>query len=76
MASDFLEVVEDAGYTGMMYGSKNYLEKIWLDYPYDTWLAHYVDHTSYSGDYKVWQMCNDGIIDGINGSVDINIMYE
>ena len=76
MASDFIDVVEDAGYTGMIYGSKNYLEEIWLPYEYDTWLAHYTDKTSYKGDYKFWQLCDDGVIDGINGSVDIDIMYE
>ena len=76
MAEEFLNIVEKAGYKGMIYGSKTYLERIWLDYKYDTWLAHYTDHTSYEGDYKYWQMCDDGIIDGINTPVDIDIMYE
>ena len=76
MAEDFLNTVESAGYKGMIYGSKTYLERIWLDYKYDTWLAHYTDHTSYAGDYKYWQLCDDGVIDGINAPVDIDIMYE
>ena len=75
MADDFLKTVEREGYKGMLYGSKTYLEKIWLETKYDTWLAHYVDNTNYEGDYKIWQICDDGIIDGINGPVDINIMY-
>ena len=75
MADDFLKTVEKEGYKGMLYGSKTYLEKIWLETKYDTWLAHYVDNTNYEGDYKIWQICDDGIIDGINGPVDINIMY-
>lgn len=76
MAEEFLKTVEDAGYKGMLYGSKNYLEKIWLDYKYDTWLAHYTDYTTYEGDYKFWQICDDGVVDGINALVDIDIMYE
>lgn len=76
MAEDFLKVVEDAGYKGMIYGSKNYLEKIWLETKYDIWLAHYNDTTNYKGKYKFWQICDDGKVDGINTPVDINIMYE
>jgi GH25 family lysozyme M1 (1,4-beta-N-acetylmuramidase) len=59
----------------MLYSSKSYLEKIWLPTKYDTWLAHYTDKTNYSGNYKYWQICDDGIIDGIDGAVDIDIMY-
>ncbi|MBE6161466.1 MAG: hypothetical protein E7158_04525 [Firmicutes bacterium] len=76
MAESFLNTLENEGYKGMVYSSKSYLERIWLDYKYDTWLAHYVDKTSYVGDYKFWQICDDGIIDGIDGAVDIDIMYN
>lgn len=76
IADTFIETVKKAGYEGMLYSSKFYLENIWInknDYP--IWLAHYTDETSYKGKYKIWQMCNDGVIDGINGDVDIDIMY-
>ncbi len=76
IADTFIETVKKAGYQGMLYSSKFYLENIWEnknDYP--VWLAHYTDETNYTGKYKIWQMCNDGVIDGINGDVDIDIMY-
>ena len=76
IADTFIETVKKAGYEGMLYSSKFYLENIWEnknDYP--VWLAHYTDETNYTGKYKIWQMCNDGVIDGINGDVDIDIMY-
>lgn len=76
MAEDFIKTVEKAGYKGMLYGSKNYLEKIWLPTKYDIWLAHYTKETSYEGNYIFWQKCNDGVIDGIDGAVDIDIMYN
>lgn len=76
MAEDFIKTLEKAGYKGMLYGSKNYLEKIWLPTKYDIWLAHYTKETSYQGKYRIWQKCNDGVIDGINGAVDIDIMYD
>lgn len=75
MAETFLDTVRDAGYEGLLYSSKNYLERLWFPSKYDTWLAHYIDKTSYKGDYKYWQMCSDGKIDGIKGAVDIDIMY-
>lgn len=77
MADTFIETVQKYGYDGILYSSKNYLEKIWNnknDYP--VWLAHYTSNTNYTGKYKIWQLCNNGRIDGINGDVDINIMYK
>ena len=76
MANSFLDVFKEAGYEGMLYSSKNYLEQIWLKTEYPIWLAHYTYKTSYSGDYSYWQMCNDGQVDGIYGDVDINIRYK
>ncbi len=75
MAEDFIKEVEKNGYTGMLYSSKTYLENIWLPTKYDIWLAHYTEHTSYTGKYKFWQICDDGVIDGISTPVDIDIMY-
>ena len=68
--------LEKKGYKAMLYSSKNYLEKIWLPTKYPKWLAHYTEKTDYQGKYKFWQLCNDGKISGINGPVDINIMYN
>lgn len=74
-AKIFLDRVAEDGYSGMLYSSKNYLEKAWLELEYDTWLAHYTEQTTYQGKYKYWQLCEDGIIDGIDGKVDIDVMY-
>ncbi len=75
MAHTFLDTIKEAGYEGLLYSSKNYLEKIWLPTKYDTWLAHYTKKTNYEGSYKFWQLCDDGRVDGINGAVDIDILY-
>ena len=77
MANTFLSVIEKANYKGMLYSSKSYLENIWYKTKYDTWLAHYTENTDYEGKYKVWQLCNNGIVPGIDDNmVDINIMYN
>lgn len=76
MAETFIETIEKDGYKGMLYSSKSYLENIWLPTEYDIWLAHYTSKTDYNGNYHMWQLCNNGKIDGINGAVDIDIMYN
>lgn len=76
IADSFIKTVNDNGYDGMLYGSKNYLNTIWKYHTEEVWLAHYTDKTDYDGDYKMWQLCDDGKIDGIDGYVDINILYK
>ena len=76
VAEAFLEKIEDKGYDGMLYGSKNYLNSIWKYHDYDVWLAHYTDQTDYDSHYVMWQLCQDGRIDGINTAVDINVLYK
>ena len=75
-AKVFIDTVESHGYQGALYGSKNYLEKVWLSHPGITWLAHYNETTNYNDNFKYWQICDNGKIDGIEGTVDIDIMYE
>ena len=75
MAESFADVIEDAGYQGMIYSSKTYLENIWLPSNKDIWLAHYTDKTNYQGSYRMWQMCENGRVSGISNAVDIDILY-
>lgn len=75
-AESFIKTVEKAGYSGMLYSSKTYLENMWMKRDYKVWLAHYTNKTDYEGEYVFWQMCNTGEVDGIKGNVDIDIMYK
>lgn len=75
MAEAFLEEIEQAGYQGMLYSSKNYLENIWFPTKYDIWLAHYTKETTYQGNYQFWQLTSNGKVEGIKTPVDINIRY-
>ena len=76
IAHSFINTLEKKGYNGMLYGSKNYLISLWKYHTNPVWLAHYTDNTNYEGKYFMWQMCNDGKIDGIEGYVDIDILYK
>lgn len=75
VANTFLDNLEDAGYKGMLYSSKVYLEKIWYPTKHKTWLAQYNKQATYKGEYCIWQMSSIGVVDGIDGDVDIDIMY-
>lgn len=75
IANTYLNEVENAGYKGMLYSSKYYLENVWFKTKYPVWLAHYTEKTNYQGEYSYWQLCSNGRIDGISGNVDVNVMY-
>lgn len=76
MAESFLKVIEDKGYDPMLYSSKTYLENMWLETKYPIWIAQYNTKVTYEGDYKIWQLCDNGKVDGIDGPVDIDIYYK
>lgn len=75
IASVFMKEVEESGYDSMLYSSKYYLETIWYSEEYTNWLAYYTKNNDYANTHKMWQLCNNGKIDGITGYVDIDVMY-
>ena len=76
-ADSFIKTLEKSGYHGVLYSSKNYLEKIWNTLDHDVWLAHYTDKTDYEGKYMMWQLTSGGVIPGItDNTVDVDILYR
>ena len=76
-AGEFINTLKKAGYDGMLYSSKSYLESIWLENSYTTWLAHYTSNTDYKGNYKCWQRTSSAKIPGITvNTVDFDICYK
>lgn len=76
MYNRFRKVLEEKGYKTMLYGSKFYLNNIWKTKDKDIWLAHYTSKTNYDKDYVMWQFSDVGIVDGINGFVDLDVLYK
>lgn len=76
VANAFMNKIENSGYNAMLYGSASYLNNIWFESKYHTWLAHYTRKTDFSKDYYIWQLSNNGRIDGIYGAVDLNVLYK
>ena len=76
IANSFINEVENKGYKGMLYSSKNYLKYAWYKQNYNIWVAHYNEDNNYENEYMMWQVCDDGVIDGINTMIDIDILYN
>ena len=74
----FCETVENSGYHGGVYASRNWyyrnLDATQLE-QYVIWNAEYVGSPQYSGKFDMWQYTSSGIIDGINTRVDLDESY-
>lgn len=75
-AEAFIKTIEEAGYKGMLYGSLNYLNKIWDTKNKTVWVAHYTTKADYKDKYSFWQFTANGQVPGISGAVDLDIMYK
>lgn len=75
-AEVFIETLEKAGYEGMLYSSINYLNRVWDTDGKIVWGAHYTTKADYRGKFDYWQISSEGIVDGIQGFVDLDIMYK
>ncbi len=75
----YADIIQDAGYTPMYYGSPSFLSSS-FDVSsltnYDCWLANYTTKTAYTGDYAYWQYSSTGQVDGVAGNVDCNFYYS
>ena len=74
----FCQNIESFGYQPMIYQNKR-TSLFKLDLPrlqgIPFWLAEYGDGPTYIYDYGMWQYSCNGIVDGISGSVDMNLCF-
>lgn len=75
----FCKLIEEAGYTPMVYFNTNQARDL-LYLPelkeYDFWLAWYSDRMRFPYKLKMWQYTCYGKVPGIEGDVDINILFH
>lgn len=74
----FCETIQNAGYKPMIYHNMEMgALRIQLEEleEYDKWFAYYNKNFYYPYDYKVWQYSDKGIVNGIQGNVDLNISF-
>lgn len=74
----YAETLAGYGYQTMVYSYKTAFTDILDTGKFDgmlIWLAHFADSTDYHGNYNMWQYSEEGRVDGILVSVDLNISY-
>ena len=87
IVKEFCQRIEEGGYQAGVYANKNWLNhKLNVDElkDYVIWAAVYgnndgnvpADSVKYTGEHAIWQYTSRGYVEGINGRVDKNIMYE
>lgn len=77
-AKAFCDTIENAGYKSMIYGESNdFYSQYDLSQLYNTtlWYAEYSAVPNFYYDFKIWQYSKEGQIDGIDGNVDLNIIF-
>ncbi len=78
-AQAFCEVVQQAGYQPMVYGNQHHLDMLDLTgtlSAWPVWYAEYdVDEPTGQVDFTYWQYTTAGSVDGIEGSVDLDIQF-
>lgn len=89
IALAFLERIEELGYEGMFYGSKNEIQEdaFWetsrIAEDYKIWVAQYpaeepdpvIQVSSYTGTHAMWQYSMSGFVPGISQDVDLDVAY-
>lgn len=75
----FCDRIQQAGKEPMLYFNPNQAKKMFhieqvVDYPF--WLAMYTDWMTYPYKFNMWQYTNQGSVPGVNGSVDINLLFS
>ncbi len=74
IAAAFIDEINNAGYEGVNYGSAFFVNRVW-NLNSRTWLAYYTSNNDFEKPYFMWQLSSQGKINGINGYVDLNVMY-
>lgn len=74
----FCDKLEKAGYFAGLYISRSPLQQyISADVAkrYALWIAEYSSKCNYNGSYGMWQYSSEGRVNGISGTVDMDICY-
>ena len=79
LVKTFLDMIEQAGYYGMLYASTDFIKNK-LNYKdllrYDVWVAQYGSKCTCPMPYGIWQYSSKGIVDGVPTNVDLDIGYK
>ncbi len=81
IAIAFCETIRSSGYRAGVYSGQNFFKSA-INYGalsgYTIWLASYTRDNqlpNFSNRYDIWQFTDRGLIDGIDGEVDMNVIF-
>lgn len=79
LAKAFCDTIEKAGYSPIIYGESPDFYKMYnltelKDIP--LWYAEYSKTPDFDYNFSIWQYSDKGNVAGINGNVDMNIMFR
>ncbi len=75
----FMDRIREAGHETMIYSNNKYFIKnlnVEILEGYDKWYAQYNDSIYFPYEITAWQYSAEGRINGINGDVDLNIVFK
>ncbi len=79
IASAFCDTIRAAGYTPVIYGNTAYyMSKIdfaSISGKYGIWLAQYYKQPFFPYEFSLWQYTDSGNVNGIEGTVDLNLYF-
>ena len=81
-ALEFCKQITQAGYKAGVYANENWFRNYLncstiASYGYSIWCAKYSEYKpNITSNYDIWQYSSTGHLDGINGVVDMNYMYN
>lgn len=76
----FNTIISEANFKPGIYANRNWFDNYLdnqLKTKYTCWIAHYTsnENINYRDTYEIWQYSSVGLANGINGNVDLDIMY-
>ena len=75
----FCERIKEAGYTPSLYAAiRWYMDEMDITRltDYDKWFAQYFNRPFFPYEFQMWQYTSSGVVDGIDGNVDLNICFK
>lgn len=81
-ALEFCKQIKNAGYKAGVYANENWFKNFLqvstiASFGYSIWCAKYSENKpNITSNYDIWQYSSTGSVDGINGNVDMNYMYN
>ena len=79
MAEKFCDTINGKGYKSLVYASTSLMLQSY-DFEtmkdYEFWLADYREFPIMYYDFAIWQYAKDGTVNGVDGTVDLNICFK